>query len=85
MELEFTAFAELSEACSEADEVWPGYGHAQTHRGFGDIEDSVPVQPEAVGFVGSIDQMYEVLALERCKQYIREYARVNVQCSSQVL
>jgi len=57
MQFEFSTFAELPEAGTQADEVWTSDRNTELHRRLGDVVDSVFMEAETVWLVMSI---YEV-------------------------
>lgn len=85
VQLEFSAFAEFSEAGTKGDEIRSCDRDAQTHRGFRDIVDLVLVQPEAIGLVLAVDEVDKILALwMKLRQAGMDAKVMDVQCSSRV-
>lgn len=85
VQLEFSAFAEFSEAGTKGDEICSCDRDAQTHRGFRDIVDLVLVQPEAIGLVLAVDEVDKILALwMKLRQAGMDAKVMDVQCSSRV-
>jgi len=87
VKLEFTAFAEFTEAGAKGDEVGSCDRDAQTHRGLRDIVDLVLVQPEAIGLVLAVDEVDKVLALwmMRLWRVVVDANVVDVRCSWRAL
>jgi len=72
MELEFPTFAEFAKACTETDKVWTSYWDAETHRWFGDIEDTVFAESKAIRFIWPVDKMNEVFTLRKLQDQSKD-------------
>ena len=73
VKFEFPALAELAETSPERDEIRSGHRDAETHRGLGDVENSIFVEAKTVGAIWSVDEFNEIsplhaLVLDRRRQ-----------------
>ena len=65
MQFELAALGELAEAGSEAHEVWSCDRDGEPHRRLRGIKDTVFLETKTVGFVLTVNKVYEILALLR--------------------
>lgn len=62
VETELARLAKLAETRSQGHEVGTGDGDGESHRGLRDAVDAVAMQAEHVRVIGTVDEVYEVLA-----------------------
>ena len=63
VKFEFPGLVKFPKTRPEGDEILSGYRDSKTHRGLGDVENSVFVETETVGSIWSVDEFNKISPL----------------------